>query len=59
LNAAPVIETAAAKVNLTLRVGAARADGYHPLDSLVVFADWGDTVEVRSAPGLLKSHLKY
>ena len=53
MNAAPVIETAAAKVNLTLRVGAARADGYHPLDSLVVFADWGDTVEVRSAPGLL------
>ena len=46
-------ERAAAKVNLTLRVGAPRADGYHPLDSLVVFADWGDTVEVRAAPGIL------
>ena len=37
-------EFAPAKVNLTLRVGAPRADGYHPLDSLVVFADWGDTL---------------
>jgi len=53
LNSEPVIESAAAKVNLTLRVGAARADGYHPLDSLVVFADWGDTIEVRPAAGLL------
>ncbi len=35
-------ELARAKVNLTLHVGAARADGYHPLDSLVVFADFGD-----------------
>ncbi|OLF80828.1 hypothetical protein AWH62_13990 [Maricaulis sp. W15] len=49
----PVTELAAAKVNLTLRVGPARADGYHPLDSLVVFADWGDRIEVRPAPGLL------
>ena len=37
-------EFAPAKVNLTLRVGGPRADGYHPLDSLVVFADWGDTL---------------
>ncbi|WP_427451904.1 4-(cytidine 5'-diphospho)-2-C-methyl-D-erythritol kinase [Litorimonas sp. WD9-15] len=35
-------ETARAKVNLTLHVGAVRADEYHPLDSLVVFADIGD-----------------
>lgn len=35
-------EIARAKVNLTLHVGAARDDGYHPLDSLVVFADFGD-----------------
>lgn len=37
-------EFAAAKVNLTLRVGPARPDGYHPVDSIVVFADWGDTL---------------
>lgn len=53
MNSEPVTEPAAAKVNLTLRVGAARTDGYHPLDSLVVFADWGDTIEVRPASGLL------
>lgn len=35
-------EFAPAKVNLTLQVGPARPDGYHPVDSLVVFADWGD-----------------
>ncbi|KAA5805231.1 4-(cytidine 5'-diphospho)-2-C-methyl-D-erythritol kinase [Alkalicaulis satelles] len=43
---------APAKVNLTLRAGAARADGYHPLDSLVVFADWGDTVIAEPGEGL-------
>ena len=42
-------ETAPAKVNLTLHVGrvirdADRHHGYHPLDSLVVFADVGDTL---------------
>ena len=31
-----------AKVNLTLHVTGRRADGYHQLDSLVVFADIGD-----------------
>ncbi|MHA6289008.1 4-(cytidine 5'-diphospho)-2-C-methyl-D-erythritol kinase [Maricaulis sp. CAU 1757] len=46
---------APAKVNLTLRVGPPRDDGYHPLDSLVMFADWGDEVRVRSGPGLLLS----
>lgn len=45
-------EFAPAKVNLTLAVGRARADGYHPLDSLVVFADWGDHIEVREGDGL-------
>ena len=48
-------EFAPAKVNLTLMVGAARADGYHPLDSLVVFADWGDRIEVREGDGLTLS----
>ena len=46
---------APAKVNLTLRVGRARADGYHPLDSLVVFADWGDEVRVADSPAFLLS----
>lgn len=45
-------EFAPAKVNLTLAAGRARADGYHPVDSLVVFADWGDRVEVRDGEGL-------
>jgi len=43
-------EIARAKVNLTLHVGRIITDvtdpyyGYHPLDSLVVFADVGDEV---------------
>lgn len=37
---------APAKVNLYLHVTGRRADGYHLLDSLVVFADVGDTVTV-------------
>lgn len=40
-----VIEASApAKVNLTLHVTGQRADGYHELDSLVVFADVRDTL---------------
>ena len=38
----PLVENAPAKVNLTLRVIARRADGYHELESLVAFADFGD-----------------
>ena len=38
----PLVANAPAKVNLTLRVIARRADGYHELESLVVFADCGD-----------------
>ncbi|MGE0714386.1 MAG: 4-(cytidine 5'-diphospho)-2-C-methyl-D-erythritol kinase [Alphaproteobacteria bacterium] len=45
-------ERAPAKVNLTLRVVGRRADGYHLLDSVVTFADFGDTVTVGPADGL-------
>jgi len=38
-------ETARAKVNLTLHVGPAQDNGYHPLHSLVVFADFGDVLD--------------
>jgi 4-diphosphocytidyl-2-C-methyl-D-erythritol kinase len=40
------VETARAKVNLALHVLGRRADGYHLIDSLVVFADIGDTLRV-------------
>jgi 4-diphosphocytidyl-2-C-methyl-D-erythritol kinase len=39
---AAFVESAPAKVNLTLRVIGRRADGYHTLESLVVFADVSD-----------------
>ena len=43
---------ARAKVNLALHVVGRRADGYHLLDSLVAFADFGDVVTVEPAPSL-------
>jgi len=40
---------APAKVNLFLHVGAAEPSGYHPISSLVVFADVGDRVSLGPA----------
>ncbi|WP_300528425.1 4-(cytidine 5'-diphospho)-2-C-methyl-D-erythritol kinase [Maricaulis sp.] len=48
-----ISEFAPAKINLSLRVGPPREDGYHPLDSLVTFADWGDMITVRDEVALL------
>jgi 4-diphosphocytidyl-2-C-methyl-D-erythritol kinase len=41
---------APAKVNLVLRVGPLRADGFHDIASLMVPLDLGDEVEVRVSP---------
>lgn len=43
---------APAKVNLFLHVTGRRGDGYHLLDSLVVFPGIGDEVEARAADGI-------
>ncbi|MBI1683021.1 4-(cytidine 5'-diphospho)-2-C-methyl-D-erythritol kinase [Caulobacter hibisci] len=40
---------APAKVNLFLHVGRPDAENYHPLSSLMVFADVGDTVSIQPA----------
>lgn len=40
---------APAKVNLFLHVGPVGADGYHPLSSLMVFADVGDRLSVQAS----------
>lgn len=45
-------EPASAKVNLCLHVTGRRADGYHLLDSIVVFAAVGDVVTAEPAPAL-------
>jgi len=42
-------ERARAKINLCLHVTGQRVDGYHLLDSLVVFADVGDDIVVERA----------
>jgi 4-diphosphocytidyl-2-C-methyl-D-erythritol kinase len=47
-----VMRAAPAKLNLTLDVVGRREDGYHLLDSLVAFTEYGDTVEARPGEGL-------
>lgn len=47
-----VTEFAPAKINLCLHVTGRRDDGYHLLDSLVVFAGVGDLVRAEPAPRL-------
>jgi 4-diphosphocytidyl-2-C-methyl-D-erythritol kinase len=42
-----LVEKAPAKINLTLRVLGRRDDGYHQLESLVVFADLADTLSLQ------------
>jgi len=44
---------APAKLNLYLHVTGKRADGYHLLDSLVVFTDISDTLTLTPAPSLV------
>lgn len=46
---------APAKINISLHVTGRRPDGYHLLDSLVVFADVGDRLRLRLAPEPLLS----
>lgn len=48
----PVEEEARAKVNLYLHVLGRRADGYHDLDSLAVFAPAADRLSFAPAPAL-------
>lgn len=49
---APVRVFAPAKVNLFLHVGKKRSDGFHELESLVVFARTGDTLVFEEADSL-------
>jgi 4-diphosphocytidyl-2-C-methyl-D-erythritol kinase len=53
----PLVENAPAKVNLTLRVVGRRDDGYHEIESLVAFADFGDRLSFSPGGSLaLKVH---
>ncbi len=45
-----VRRTAWAKINLTLHITGRRDDGYHELDSLIVFAGIGDRLEIAPGP---------
>jgi 4-diphosphocytidyl-2-C-methyl-D-erythritol kinase len=47
-----ITQAAPAKINLFLHVGAKRADGFHPVQSLAVFTALGDVLGIETAPGL-------
>lgn len=47
---AQIAEFAPAKINLCLHVIGQRQDGYHLLETIVMFADVGDRVRVEAAP---------
>jgi 4-diphosphocytidyl-2-C-methyl-D-erythritol kinase len=49
---APLVDSAPAKVNLTLRVLGRRSDGYHEIESLVAFAEFGDRLSFSPGAGL-------
>ena len=44
------MELAPAKINLALHVLGRRGDGYHEIDSIVAFANVGDTLRFSPAP---------
>jgi 4-diphosphocytidyl-2-C-methyl-D-erythritol kinase len=46
------VRQAPAKLNLTLEVVGKRADGYHLLDSLIAFTEYGDTLTATGAEAL-------
>ncbi len=48
----PLVECAPAKINLTLHIVGRRADGWHELESLVVFTRSGDTLALEPGPAL-------
>lgn len=50
-----LVDFAPAKINLTLRIGPRRPDGYHNLESLVVFADIGDGLRLKTGQKLALS----
>jgi 4-diphosphocytidyl-2-C-methyl-D-erythritol kinase len=52
MTAPRAVRLAPAKINLALHVTGRRADGYHLLDSIAVFADHGDRIAVRPAAAL-------
>lgn len=49
MNSPTLAEDAPAKINLALHVTGRRADGYHTLESLVVFTRFGDRIEAQAA----------
>ena len=48
----PLVERAPAKINLTLHIVGRRADGWHELESLVVFTRSGDTLALEPGGAL-------